>query len=153
MTAPFQLRDGHASDRPMMRQVLEMAALASYPDLRALGRLTLRDRLDALFASYDLPGRRWWIAERDQEALGGLWAIAGLHPILETPETLIVAVGVVEAARGQGVARALMTHARDVLKAEGYDALRLFVHPDNAPARALYASLGFESTTLELTWR
>ncbi|HEY9898457.1 MAG TPA: GNAT family N-acetyltransferase [Pantanalinema sp.] len=149
----MELRTGGDADRAFMREVLAMVALASYPSLGELGRLTLRDRLDALHASYDVPLRRWWIAERQKEAVGGLWAIAGHHPILETPEALIVAVGVVEAARGQGVGRALLTHAREALRAEGYDALRLFVHPENAPARALYASLGFTSSTLELSWR
>lgn len=153
MTVPFRLREGHPQDRPLMREVLAMAALASYPTLRELGRLTLRDRLDELYASYDVDGRRWWVAEQGGEALGGLWAIAGRHPIMETPEAVIVAVGVVKAARGQGVARALMTHARDVLRAEGCDALRLFVHPDNAPARRLYDALGFQASNLELTWR
>lgn len=135
-----------------MREVLEMAALASYPSMRELGRLTLRDRLDGLYASYALPGMRWWVAEEDGAAVGGLWAIAGLHPILETAEAVVVAVGVVEAARGRGVGRALVKHARAVLKAEGCDALRLYVHPDNVPARRLYDALGFKQSNMELTW-
>jgi ribosomal protein S18 acetylase RimI-like enzyme len=148
----MQVRPGSDADRAFMRSVLAMAALASYPALGELGRLTLSDRLDALHAIYDVPGRAWWIAEQEGKAVGGLWALKGIHPILETPEAVIVAVGVVEAARGRGIARALMLYAREVLKREGNDALRLFVHPANAPARGLYASLGFAESAMELTW-
>lgn len=127
-----------------------MAALESYPELRALGRLTQADRLDVLFAAYEGPQSRWYVAQAHESRLGALWVNLGHHPILERKEALIIAVGVVESARRQGIAHALLTHARHELEAEA-GSWRLFVHPDNAPARRLYERHGFQPTSLEYT--
>lgn len=127
-----------------------MVALESYPELRALGRLTQADRLDALFAGYEGPQTRWYVAQAHDAHLGALWANLGHHPILERKEAVIIAVGVVEAARRQGIAHALLTHARHALEAEA-GSWRLFVHPDNEPARRLYERHGFLLTSLEYT--
>lgn len=152
MVGPFRVRAGRESDRPFMFQVLELAAMASYPELSELGRITLRERLEGLFALYDLPDRRWYVAEDAQGApQGGLWANPGLHPILEHPEAVIVAVAVLPPARKQGLARALIAHMRSDLSAHRISTLRLFVHPENHAARRLYEGLGFQATTLELT--
>lgn len=52
---------------------------------------------------------------------------------------------VLETARGQGVGRALVVHLRSLAVARGYRRLSLETGTDPvfAPARALYASLGF----------
>lgn len=137
-----------------MFQVLESAALASYPELRELGRLSLRARLEGLFAVYDLPDRRWYVAE-DHEGvpLGGLWVLPGMHPILETLEAVLVAIAVLPHARQQGLARTLLEAARGDVAAAGIATWRLFVHPDNTAARGLYEALGFRITSLEMTQR
>lgn len=137
-----------------MFQVLEHAALASYPELAELGRLSLRERLEGLFAVYDLPDRRWYVAEDDDSTpLGGLWVLPGMHPILETPEAVLVAIAVLPQARQQGLARALLEAARTDVAASGIATWRLFVHPDNTAARGLYEALGFRVTALEMTQR
>jgi len=51
---------------------------------------------------------------------------------------------VVEAARRQGIARALMNAASDWAKAQGADRLDLETARDNAPGQALYRDLGYE---------
>lgn len=50
---------------------------------------------------------------------------------------------VAQAARGQGVARALMAGAQSHAGRRGAQAIRLEVRQDNVAARGLYASLGF----------
>lgn len=54
------------------------------------------------------------------------------------------ALGVADAYRRRGVARALMTAAADMAKAMGGDRLGLAVEADNTPAVRLYESLGFQ---------
>ena len=54
------------------------------------------------------------------------------------------ALGVAEAYRRRGVARALMAAAADKAKQMGGDRLGLAVEADNEPAVRLYESLGFE---------
>lgn len=126
--------------------------MASYPELAELGRISLRERLEGLFALHDQPDRRWYVAEDAQGApLGGLWVNCGMHPILETAEAVLVAIAVQPHARHQGVARALLEHARADVAECGVAAWRLFVHPDNFAARKLYESSGFRVTTLELS--
>jgi ribosomal protein S18 acetylase RimI-like enzyme len=51
---------------------------------------------------------------------------------------------VIEAARQQGIARALMNAASDWAKAQGADRLDLETARDNAPGQALYRDLGYE---------
>ena len=51
---------------------------------------------------------------------------------------------VIEAARRQGIARALMNAASDWAKAQGADRLDLETARDNAPGQALYRDLGYE---------
>ena len=59
-------------------------------------------------------------------------AVAVLHLLVVSP-----------AARGQGVARALVRAAADEARSRGAEALRLDVFSNNTPARALYQALGF----------
>lgn len=126
--------------------------MASYPELAELGRITLRERIEGLFASYDTPGRLWYVAEDpDGAPLGGLWVNPGMHPILERPEAVIVAVAVHPHVRRQGIAQALLEHLRSELAQHRLESVRLFVHPDNLAARRLYERLGFQVSTLELT--
>ena len=58
-----------------------------------------------------------------------------------TPE---LSIGVEEQWRGRGVGRSLLTALFELARAEGFMALSLSVDPGNAPALALYRSLGFE---------
>ncbi len=134
-----------------MRDVLRWTALETYPELGGLGRLTLADRLDELFASYDGPGRRWWVAEASGDRrCGGVWALVGNHPVLERLEAVIVAISVDPDFRGQGTGRMLLDAVRRDLSGEGIRHLRLFVRGDNAPARRLYETSGFHSRSIEM---
>ena len=93
----------------------------------------------------DQPGGRHihLVAERDGQLLGS----AGLHPVGDSPRRAhVMGLGITVAgpAQGQGVGRALMTSLLEVAD-QWANTLRieLTVFVDNAPAIALYRSLGF----------
>ncbi|UJR81970.1 ribosomal protein S18-alanine N-acetyltransferase [Sandaracinus amylolyticus] len=64
------------------------------------------------------------------------WLVAG--------EQSLLTVSTAPDARRQGLARALLREMLDEGRAHGADACFLEVRPSNAPAIALYRSLGFE---------
>jgi ribosomal protein S18 acetylase RimI-like enzyme len=59
-------------------------------------------------------------------------------------------LGVADAYRRKGVARALMAEAVKIASGQGCDRLGLAVEPDNEPAVRLYEALGFERRNLEV---
>ncbi len=65
-------------------------------------------------------------------------------PWPDTPDCpFVIELFTDRAHRRRGLARALLAHCRAATHAAGEPALALRVAADNAPARALYASLGF----------
>ncbi|MCC2276469.1 GNAT family N-acetyltransferase [Streptomyces sp. ET3-23] len=77
--------------------------------------------------------------------VGTLWAA------LRSPAGFVYRVEVDPAHRGQGHGRSLMFLAETELRAAGADRLRLNVFADNAPARRLYESLGYEPEEYHLS--
>jgi ribosomal protein S18 acetylase RimI-like enzyme len=134
--------------------MLELAALQTYADLAGLGRISLRERLDEIFERhYAVDRKRIWIAKTENGLPVGLvWIQPGQHPVTEAPDYLVLNLAVEPAHRGQGVARALMAHARAYAEARGVRRLRLFVAADNQPAVQLYEALGFSERTREMVW-
>jgi ribosomal protein S18 acetylase RimI-like enzyme len=63
----------------------------------------------------------------------------------------IAQVGVAAQARGGGLARQLIEHSLLALQAGGLDRVSLLVARSNAPARRVYAALGFEPAGLFVT--
>lgn len=146
-----RIRPAAASDRPFLLEVLRLSALATYPDLAQRGRLSLRDQLEASYADAAGPEGRSWIAE-DATGLpaAGLVAMRAVHPVLEEPELLIVAIATTPEHRGRGFARALLEHAGEAARRDGARALRLFANPANRSAMTLYRSQSFTSLSVEL---
>lgn len=78
-----------------------------------------------------------WLAQPDEPEV---WRYA-------RGAALINALQVNERARSQGVAKALMRAAEEEARRRGRTQLALGVEPDNAPARHLYESLGYQYRT------
>ena len=123
------------------------------------------DQLAELFDQYrqfyecppDLGAAKNWIAENLERGRSTLFAadngsqllgFTQLYPALCSVDLVdyfvLYDLYVFEAARRQGIARALMNAASDWAKAQGADRLDLETARDNAPGQALYRDLGYE---------
>ena len=82
------------------------------------------------------------------DAQGGALGFVQLYPSFTSvgtaPIEILNDLFVVPAARGHGVARALLRRAADDARSRGAVKLVLSTAVDNAPAQALYASEGWE---------
>ena len=123
------------------------------------------DQLAELFDQYrqfyecppDLGAAKNWLAENLERGRSTLFAadngsqllgFTQLYPALCSVDLVdyfvLYDLYVIEAARRQGIARALMNAASDWAKAQGGDRLDLETARDNAPGQALYRDLGYE---------
>ena len=123
------------------------------------------DQLADLFDQYrqfyecppDLGAAKNWIAENLERGRSTLFAadngsqligFTQLYPALCSVDLVdyfvLYDLYVIEAARRQGIARALMNAASDWAKAQGADRLDLETARDNAPGQALYRDLGYK---------
>ncbi len=94
----------------------------------------------ALFVSLYLQGRDTFLvalSEPDRKIVGYISAYR------ENDAGYVASVAVAQAARGQGIGRALMMAAIDRLIAKGIARLTLHVRADNVAAIGLYQSLGY----------
>jgi ribosomal protein S18 acetylase RimI-like enzyme len=93
-------------------------------------------------------GQLMFAGEVNGEVVGFLWI--GL-PTSERPQAWIYEIQVDEAHRRRGHGRALMLAAEDELRARGVTRLGLNVFGHNPGARQLYESLGFETTSQQMS--
>ena len=83
------------------------------------------------------------VAERDGSLVG--YALGGAG----SERGWILGVAVEPAAQGAGIGRALTEALLERIRARGVRDVAVTVHPDNAPALALYRVLGLEQTRSE----
>ena len=123
------------------------------------------DQLADLFDQYrqfyecppDLGAAKNWLAENLERGRSTLFAadngsqllgFTQLYPALCSVDLVdyfvLYDLYVVEAARRQGIARALMNAASEWAKSQGAARLDLETARDNAPGQALYRDLGYE---------
>ncbi len=91
------------------------------------------------------PAARVWLAQDDATGafVGVVVGFVGYSTFAAKPRWNVHDVAVVPEVRGRGVGRAMLTRVIEDATAEGCSAVTLEVRHDNAPARHLYASLGF----------
>ena len=87
------------------------------------------------------PSYRYYLATLDGEPVGSL------KVIFVAPRAYVYAFGVVPERRRRGVGRAVLAEVIARLGAEGWRRVALEVESENAPALALYRSLGFAPVT------
>jgi mycothiol synthase len=85
------------------------------------------------------------LADRDGQMVGFNWLKRVPEAPPDRPEGEIYIIGVADSERGRGLGRSLALLGLHHLRAEGMLTCTLFVEADNAPALALYRSLGFST--------
>lgn len=108
-----------------------------------------RDEAELLPEGLATPGQLIFRIEADEEPVGWLW-IALRNPRAETGVGFIYDIAIDEALRGRGYGRAAMRLAEEEARRNGLHALGLNVFGHNAIARALYASLGYRETSVQM---
>ncbi|PPF23643.1 GNAT family N-acetyltransferase [Rathayibacter rathayi] len=88
------------------------------------------------------------VVVEEGRAVGSLWL--GPHPSGLDGVWYVWDVQIDAAQRGRGLGRAAMLLAEAHVRARGGSALALNVFGFNTPARALYESLGYETTALQM---
>jgi ribosomal protein S18 acetylase RimI-like enzyme len=83
----------------------------------------------------------------DGEPVGWLWL--GPPPVGGTG-VFVYDIEVDESRRGEGLGRAIMLAAEDLVRDAGYDRLRLNVFGWNERAQSLYRSLGYEVMSIQM---
>lgn len=91
----------------------------------------------------ETPAARIWLARDADAYVGIVVAFANYSTFAAKPRWNVHDVAVSAAARGKGVGRALLERVIADATDAGASAVSLEVRQDNAPARHLYASLGF----------
>jgi ribosomal protein S18 acetylase RimI-like enzyme len=88
-------------------------------------------------------GGEVWFGALNGEIVGACALLVEADGIFEFSK-----LGVAPAARGHGVARALLRHCQQRAKARGAHTLRIYTNSKLAAANALYRSEGFEIVTM-----
>lgn len=89
------------------------------------------------------PAARVWLARAGARPLGVCVVLEGFSTFAAKPRWNVHDLAVVPEARGLGIGRRLLEAVIAAATEAGCAAVSLEVRPDNAPARHLYASLGF----------
>lgn len=85
-----------------------------------------------------------WLACHEGEPAGSLWIST------QKPIPFIFMIEVLEEQRGKGYGRSIMLAGEEECRRRGYDRLDLNVFGNNAPAIALYNSLGYTVTSQQM---
>jgi len=96
---------------------------------------------DQLYQLFETPGSVYFIAENDNELLGG----CGIFPTIGLPEKTceLVKLYLAPAARGKGLGKALMLKAMAWAKEAGYEQVYLETMPELSNAVTMYEKLGY----------
>ncbi len=113
--------------------------MSDVPQLAALEQLCFSDPWSAASIASELsnPLSLWLVDECGEGVVG----YVGSQSV--PPEADLMNLAVAPAYRAQGIGRALLCRLQTLLHKQGITSLSLEVRVSNAPARALYDSLGF----------
>ena len=143
------IRDVTPADEPFLWRVLSFTAEAPPKEPPPVDVVKQDSGLSPYVRGWGRPGDAGVMAEVDGVPVGAAWhrhfpaAQPGYGFVAERiPE---ISLGVEAEWRGRGIGRALLTALFERARGEGIEALSLSVDANNAPAVALYQSMGFRS--------
>ncbi|HEX6473846.1 MAG TPA: GNAT family N-acetyltransferase [Candidatus Limnocylindria bacterium] len=145
------IRAARAEDEPFLWRMLATTANLPPAEPPPVERVRTDSGIAPYMAGWGQSGDAGVVAEVEGEPVGAAWfrLYDASHPgygfvAAEIPE---ISIGVEADWRGQGVGRALLNALVAMARANGHHALSLSVDARNAPALALYRSIGFAQTT------
>ena len=96
---------------------------------------------DNLSALFETPGSVYYVAEKDNEILGG----CGIFPTVGLPDKTceLVKLYLAPGSRGTGLGKALMLKAMTWAKEAGYEQVYLETMPELSKAVTMYEKLGY----------
>lgn len=96
---------------------------------------------DNLSALFETPGSVYYVAEKDNEILGG----CGIFPTVGLPDKTceLVKLYLAPSSRGKGLGKALMLKAMAWAKEAGYEQVYLETMPELSNAVTMYEKLGY----------
>ncbi len=103
---------------------------------------------DQLFQLFETPGSVYYVAENENEILGG----CGIFPTAGLPYKTceLVKLYLAPSARGTGLGKALMLKAMAWAKEAGYEQVYLETMPELSNAVTMYEKLGYNRLTKAL---
>ncbi len=103
---------------------------------------------DQLFQLFETPGSVYYVAEKDNEILGG----CGIFPTVGLPDKTceLVKLYLAPSPRGTGLGKALMLKAMAWAKEAGYEQVYLETMPELSNAVTMYEKLGYNRLTKAL---
>ena len=146
----LRIRAARVEDEPFLWRMLATTATLPPAEPPSVEHVRSDPGIAPYLAAWGRAGDAGVVAEVDGEPVGAAWLrlFDANHPgygfvDAQTPE---ISIGVETAWRGRGVGRALLEALMASARAEGHRALSLSVDARNAPALALYRSVGFVGT-------
>ncbi len=145
-TVYVKIRKAAESDVPVI--VDYNLGLAQETEELELDRATVRAGVEAMFRDGDKG--RYYVAELDGKVVGQVMITYEWSDWRNGNIWWLQSVYVHPAYRRRGVFAGLFAHVQRLCSAEGGSALRLYMHADNARARACYGRLGMAETKYQV---
>jgi ribosomal protein S18 acetylase RimI-like enzyme len=146
----LRTRPARAEDEPFLWRMLATTADLPPTEPPPVERVQHDPGIAPYLAGWGRAGDAGVVAEMDGASVGAAWyrLYEADHPGYGFVEAQIpeISIGVEAAWRGRGVGRALLEALVARARNEGHGALSLSVDGRNAPALALYRSIGFVDT-------
>jgi len=103
---------------------------------------------DQLFQLFETPGSVYFVAEKDNQIVGG----CGIFPTVGLPDKTceLVKLYLAPSSRGTGLGKALMLKAMAWAKETGYEQVYLETMPELSNAVTMYEKLGYNRLTKSL---
>jgi len=134
--------------RQLAGYAAQIIASGAMPESEAWDKAR-RDTARAFSAGYDTPRQVLFRVMAGQQAVGWLWlGVPGPDP--DPLMAWVYDIEVDENFRGRGYGRAAMLLAETEARNRGMTSLGLNVFGQNTTARALYESLGYDVTSLQM---
>ena len=126
----------------MIRYLLKLSGPLEELDRAIDGTVYTDPITDNLFAYYQFPRRKYFVAELNGKVVGG----AGIAPIENQDENYceLQKMYLLKEARGLGIAQELMGKCLDFAKAADYELAYLETFDSMTAAQSLYKKFGFD---------